>query len=259
LEISSIGVDHLSIPVPSDDEDEEINAISKETQKQVNAFAMLHGLDHQAKARMENSSDEAVWRTMSVMPSARVRNPSAYYTRVLRGVEKEVEEGEQSFEGGGHDGCTDEMWQEGHEGYAVDAGGHSLREGYAVVEGGGHEGYAVDAGGHSLREGYAGDAGGHSLREGYAVNEGVEQYAAGDDQYETAEGVEQYAAGEGQYESTAYAENDEAWHEDGQNAGVETQGREDDDDRGEHYYVGSEGCDEYYEEEEDWQEDDSWW
>jgi len=69
----------------------QVSAVSRKVAKRVEEFAVEHGLDDKAKSRlMHASTDEMAEDVVSRPLGPRVRNPSAYVTRVIQQLEKEA-------------------------------------------------------------------------------------------------------------------------------------------------------------------------
>ena len=136
---------------------QEVNIVSRTLKNQAVRFASTHNLDGAAAARLQGTSDDVAREVFEQGIGRRVRNPSAYVTRMVKEKEKE-KEGDGKYHGKGNEGEGGEHTEETYEG----AGGEHTEEIYEG-EGGEHAGESYEgAGGEHTEEICEGEGGEHA-------------------------------------------------------------------------------------------------
>ena len=139
--------------------DPKVNAVSASVGRRVSAYAAKHRLDEKVKARIMDCSDQVAENVISTELSKRVRNPSAYVTRVLRDKAREEKD---CGDGNVDDGAEQELVGEQHHSQENDVGqgAYADHDGARGCEGADDEGAwygdEIGAGGQVGAEGQEG-------------------------------------------------------------------------------------------------------
>jgi hypothetical protein len=216
---------------------QEVNIVSRTLKNQAVRFASTHNLDSAAAARLQGTSDDVAREVLEQGIGRRVRNPSAYVTRMVKQKEKEarhsteedVEEGDGNYHGedgrddGGYAGDGNYHGEDGR-----DDGGYAGDGNYHGEDGRDDGGYAVD--GNYCGEDFK-DDGGYADDDSYRGKGGEDEggYADGGKYDEDTKDCTQHTEGTGEGKDGEQADKAHTGEDGEQEAGEDEDWREYDD------------------------------